>query len=216
MIRPNFHYELEQGSDEWLIFRSGMVTGTGLEAVLAGGTGATRYKYLCQIAAERETRIPTPFGYENQAMRDGKEREPEGRRFYEERLEVIVEQIGFICHPSIPWFGCSPDGIILEDPMGRGLELKCPELHTFMDRVVNGTIPRGYTLQMQGLMECAALESVDFVNYFPGRPLLIQRVYRDEKLIKEIISGVKRFNDDVEELRAKMATANYLRLEKTA
>lgn len=214
MNRPNWHYEFEQGTDEWLKFRAGFVTGTGLEAVLAGGKGVTRYKYLCQVAAERQTKEPISLGFETQAMRDGKEREPEMRRLYEEQTGEIVDQVGFIEHPTIPWFGVSPDGAIMSDPIERGLEGKCPELHTFIERVTTGVIPRGYFLQMQGLMECAELESVDFVNYFPGRPILIQRVWRDDKAIKEIVDGVIQFNKEVDELIHKLETAQYVRTEK--
>lgn len=212
--RPNWHNEFEQGTPEWSIYRSGRITGSPLEEVLSKGTGGTesagRKKLRFQLAIERETGVPTPSGFENQAIRDGKEREPLMRALYEERTGVLVDQWGFIDHPKIPYFGVSPDGTLDQNPVVGGLEGKCPEFHTHCTTLLTKAIPRGYLLQMYGLMECAALEFVDYVSFHPGFPegdrrrLFIKRVFRDEAQIKEIKAEVIRLNEDIEATREKL------------
>jgi len=212
-MKPNWH-QVDQGTDEWKSIRAGKVTWSKLEAVMAKGTGVTRRNYLYELLAERETGIPTQEGFKSQAMINGTEREPEGRRLYEDQMECFVEQVGFIDHPGIPWFGGSPDGIWTE--ARGGLEIKSPELPTFAERVEGAPIPRGYNLQVHGFMETEALEWVDWVNYFPGYPLLIQRIYRNQPLINEILTEVRLFNEEVEERRYKLKNAQYVRIGKPA
>lgn len=214
MTRPNFRTEFEQGTDEWLAYRCGRITGSVLEDVLAkgrsGDESAGRKKLRFQLAIERETGISTPSGFENQAIRDGKEREPIARVTYEQRMGVMVEQYGFIDHPKIPMFGVSPDGLIDSDPLVGGVEFKCPEFQTHATTLITKAIPRGYLLQCLGLMECAALEYVDYVSFHPNflegdpRRLFIRRIYRDEALIKEIKAEVIRLNEDIEETRLQL------------
>jgi len=214
MILPNWHLDFEQGTPEWAAHRAGKITGSVLEEVLSKGSGgaesAGRKKLRFQLAIERETGIPTPSAFENQAIRDGKEREPLMRALYEIRMGVIVDQYGFIDHPSIPMFGVSPDGIRSESPIVGGIEGKCPEFHTHCQTLLTKTVPRGYWLQSLGLMECAALEFVDFVSFHPAfhekdsRRLFIKRIYRDEGTIREIKKEVSRINDDIEETRLKL------------
>lgn len=214
IIRPNFHREFEQGTDEWKGFKSGWIGGSVLEEVLSKGSSGSesvgRKKLRFQKAIERETGIPTEEGFTSQAIRDGIEREPLARALYEARMGVEVAQFGFITHPSIEWFGVSPDGIRDEDPTVGGLEFKCTEFHTHCTTLLTKAIPRGYWLQCLGLMECAALEFVDYVSFHPDFPendprrLFIKRVYRDEAQIREIKAEVIRLNEDIEETRIKL------------
>lgn len=214
MTHPNWHQEFQQGTDEWSKYRAGRITGSVLEEVLSKGSGgaesAGRRKLRFQLAIERETGIPPAPGFENQAIRDGKEREPLARALYEARMDVLVEQYGFIDHPKIEWFGVSPDGVRDENPARGGVEIKCPEVQTHCQTLLTKAVPRGYLLQMYGLMECADLEFCDYVSFNPAfsegdaRRLFIQRIYRDEEQIKVIRSEVIRINDDIEETRLKL------------
>lgn len=224
MARPNWHYEFQQGTPEWLAYRAGRITGTGIEAVMAGGSGVTRRNYLFKLMEEQDTGQPKKDKFSSQSMANGNERQPEAQRTYEDALGVIVETVSFIDHPSIPMFGISPDGIVSGDPYRIGLELKCPELATFFDRVhavnmVKGEKPvidRGYNLQCHGLMECAGLEAVDFVNWFPGHPPLIQRIHRDQKLINEMLHAVKLFQEEMAEKREEFKKAGFTWLGKAS
>jgi len=219
---PNWHYEFSQGSEAWLTYRAGRITGTGVEAVMAEGSGTTRRAYLFKLMEEQDTGRPKKDKYTSQAMLNGKEREPDGQMAYENALEVIVESVSFIDHPTIPWFGVSPDGVQSTDPYRIGFELKSPELQTFSDRVtavnrIRGARPvidRGYNLQCHAFMECAALEAVDFCNYFPGYPPLIQRIYRDQKLIVDMKRAISLFQEELEEMRYTLKKSDFVWLEK--
>jgi hypothetical protein len=218
MTRPNWHTDIVQGTDEWKRIRSGKATGSRIEDVLMATTTASYQNYLYEIVSERMTGEPTPEGFVNQAIRDGKEREPVMRSLYEERQDVLVQEVGFIDHPTLAGFGVSPDGVMPE--IRGGLEGKCPLLATHAKYVLTGAVPRGYYLQMQALMECAALEWCDFVSFHPRLPeaqrLYIKRVWRDESTIRIIKDGVVRFLEDVEATIAKLERATYVDLGRKA
>lgn len=224
MNLPNWRFDLEQGTDAWLQHRAGRITGTGLQAVMRDGDAKTRRQYLFQILEEQETGVPKRSKFTSKAMENGKERELEAGRQYEDTLGVVLEHVGFVDHPTIPMFGVSPDGIQSTEPYRIGAEIKCPEYQTFWDRVESANrrrglspiIDRSHKLQCFGLMECGALEAVDYVNWFPGYPPLIQRIYRDQGLIVEMIRSIKEFQEELEEMRYTLKKADYVWLEKTA
>lgn len=211
MNRPNFHTEFEQRTPEWKAYKLGRFSGSKIEDVLAvgrgGGESATRRKLIHNLANEREFKVKQESGFHSKAMDDGNEWEPIARIAYEARMGVEVDQFGFIDHRVIQWFGVSPDGVI---DFKIGLEIKCPELHTHNATLLGEPVIRKYVLQMNGLMDCANLEAVDFVSFHPFYPegdrrrLFIKRFYRDEKLIKEIRKGVIKANEEVEALIEKL------------
>lgn len=54
----------------------------------------------------------------------GTETEGEAREWYKKSEEKIVDQLGFVVHPSAPFLGCSPDGCCFEE--NKLIEIKCP------------------------------------------------------------------------------------------
>jgi hypothetical protein len=221
MNRPNWHYG-PQRTPEWDDLRRGKVTGTGIPFVLAHGLNGeeskTREAYLVKLATELDTGVTIKDTFETEDMRNGIERQPAMTALYEQTTgEVVDDGVSFIDHPRIERFGVSPDGIImstnLRDFPTVGLEGKCPKLTTFIRRVLSGVVERAHLWQCYALMECAALEAVDYVNYSPERPvgqqLLVRRVYRDEKEIKRMVEAVVLFNEEVDERRHALARAVY-------
>ena len=73
--------ELQQGTDEWRRARAGSLGASSLHEALAktrNGWGASRANLLSRLVVERLTGVPQDT-YQNQAMRNGIEREPEAR-----------------------------------------------------------------------------------------------------------------------------------------
>lgn len=221
MNRANWHYG-PQRTPEWDSWRNGRVTGSRMSTVLAHGRDGeeskTREDYLVQLATERDTGVPIKMLFENEDMRNGVEREAPMRGLFEQVTgEMVDSSVGFIDHPSIEWFGVSPDGILMpahyDDYPTEGLEGKCPKLSTFTRRVLSQKVPMDHVWQCMTLMECAALERVRYVNYHPSRPtgqqLLIIVINRDERLIRQLVDGVKLFNEEVEEYREALRKAKY-------
>lgn len=222
MDRPNWH-RVEQRTEAWDDLRRGKVTGSVAHIVLAHGRegeeSKTRQKLIVHLATERDTGRPIKSTFRNQAMENGTEREGATVGLFEQTTgEMVDTSFGFIDHPTVPWFGVSPDGILLPaDVTGwptDGLEGKAPELWTFTDRVLTRRVPMVHVWQCMTLMECAALERVHYVNYHPDRPqgqqLLVIVVERDERMIRQLVDGVKLFNEEVEEYRYALAKARYV------
>lgn len=188
-----------QGTDEWKAARIGVPSGSKFSDIMAKGGGATRAAYLTAIALERITgvreEIKTTF-----AMEQGTEREEFARARYEVHTGCIVEEIGFCMHDTLA-VGVSPDGLVDANGM---TEYKCPQPKTHLEylRLEKGTCPSAYRWQVQGQLWVAEREWCDFVSYNPDFPdnaqLVIRRVFRDDKAIKELEAEVKKFLDDID------------------
>jgi len=185
-----------QGTPEWRAERCGCATASCFDAVMAkikAGEAATRAKYRVQLVTERLTGNPVD-GYQNAAMLRGIELEPEARMAYEAARGVVVEEVGFVKHPTIANCGASPDGLVGEDGV---LELKCPDSTTHLAYLEAGTVPSDYLAQMQGQMACTGRAWCDFVSYDPRFPpnlqLFVVRVPRDDAYIKALEAEIRAF-----------------------
>lgn len=195
--------DFPQGSEEWAQARAGKVTASCIDAVLAkikNGEAAARRDYRAQIVAEILTGKPQDDGFINDEMRWGIEQEPLARSAYEVAKSVMVDQVGFIIHPTIDRAGASPDGLA-----GRGgLEIKCPKTATHLQYLLAGEVPAKYQPQMLWQMACGELEYVDFVSYDPRVPenvqLFVVRFPRDEARIKAMEAEVLQFLAEVDEV----------------
>ena len=116
---------MQQGSNEWLLARCGRITASRADMLMArtkSGPSASRANLLALLAVERITGQPVET-YQNDAMRRGTEIEPIARVAYEMRFGTLVEEVGLIIHPEMPYVACSPDGLLGDDGM---LEIKAP------------------------------------------------------------------------------------------
>ena len=191
---------IEQGSDAWLQLRLGKVTASKVADVLAKtktGPSSSRANYLIELAIQRVTGA-IEESYSNSFMQWGTETEPQARVAYEVATGNFVDQVPFVEHPSIKWFGCSPDGLV-----GKGLmEIKCPSSATHWATIKSGEPQGKYIIQMQSQMACTGAEWCDFVSYDPRMPerskLFIKRINRDNSYIAEIESEIQKFLNEVE------------------
>src|SRR6267154_2614582 len=118
----------EQGTDEWHLDRSGCATASGFADIIAvskkdGSPLKARNDYLWRLATERVYGSPTE-SINAKSMEWGKDLEPFARRAYEIEKGAIVDETGFIPHPTIEFCGGSPDGLVGID---GGIEIKCPK-----------------------------------------------------------------------------------------
>lgn len=193
----------DQRTDEWFQQRLGKVTASNLHKVLAKtktGYGADRGHYLTQLVLERITGQKAD-SYTNVAMQFGIEQEQFARAAYEAHRGVLVEEVGFLPHPTIPMAGASPDGLVDDDGM---VEIKCPESATFLEVLLSKNPVAGkYFAQMQWQMRCADRPWCDYVVFDPRFPqkiqLVIHRVNRDDRWLAEAETEVKKFLCEVEE-----------------
>ena len=177
--------DVEQGSPVWLQARCGSVTSSRVADVLAkrkdGKEAAARRDLRYELVCEQLTgRISD--NYVSKYMKDGIEREPLARAEYELRNGVYVEQVGFVCHPTIKLAGCSPDGLVGGDGL---IEIKCPKPETHLEYLLSGEIPADYLPQIRWQLACTGCEWCDFVSYHPDLPdacqLFVKRLLRDKE-----------------------------------
>jgi putative phage-type endonuclease len=187
--------------EEWLQSRLGKVTASRVADVIAktrSGYSASRDNYMAQLIVERLTGKPTE-SFSNAAMEWGTEQEPHARAAYAARTGELVEEVGFIDHPTIQGAGASPDGIV-----GDGLvEIKCPQTNTMLEWILTRTIPARYLAQMQFQMAVTGAKWCDFAAYDPRLPehlqLLIIRVERDDTRIAEIEAEISMFLGELDD-----------------
>ena len=198
---------MEQRSDEWFTARLGKVTASKVSDVVAktkSGYGASRETYMTQLVLERITNTQTAF-FSNAAMQWGTDQEPLARAAYEAALDVLVDEEGFVPHPTIEMAGASPDGLVDADGL---VEIKCPNSATHKKTLLSRKADSQYVNQMMWQMACTGRMWCDFVSYDPRFPehlqLFVTRVFRDDTLIAQLESEVTTFlaevNEEIEKL----------------
>jgi putative phage-type endonuclease len=198
---------IEQGTDEWFAIRIGKVTASRVADLLAktkSGYSASRDNYMAQLVCERLTGQKGE-SFTNAAMQHGTDTEPLARLAYEVSQNVLVDQVGFVPHPSIKMAGASPDGLVGDDGL---LEIKCPNTATHIETLLSETVPTKYFTQMQFQMACTGRMWTDFVSFDNRLPeelqLFVKRVPRDEMYIKlmeaEIVQFIAELDDKINKL----------------
>ena len=193
---------MEQRTEEWFAARLGKVTASRVADVLAkikSGESASRKNYKMELVVQRLT-DKVGESFTNAAMEWGTEQEPFARMAYEAHTGTFVKEEGFVDHPIIEGFGCSPDGIV-----GEGLiEIKCPNTANHIETVLENKAPSKYIPQMQCQMACTGAKWCDFVSFDPRVPedlqLLVVRVERDQEYIDLMEVEVKQFLSEVLDL----------------
>lgn len=130
-------------------------------------------------------------------MMRGTELEPIARAAYEAHTGNFVEQVGFIKHTEIEWFGASPDGF-----SGDGLiEIKCPNTTTHLEYLTSGKVPSQYKNQMLAQMACTERKWCDFVSFDDRLPenlrLFVVRFTPTKEELATMLDGVQKFLDEV-------------------
>ena len=198
--------DIIQGSLEWLELRKGFVTASRVADIMAKtktGPSASRQNYLIELAIQRVTGV-VEESYKNEAMIRGTEEEPKARQAYELLTETFVEEVPFVKHKTIEWFGCSPDGIIKNnDGTYNLLEIKNPNSATHWSYIKEGEPPTKYKIQMMAQMACTGAQWCDFFSYDSRMPEgsrhFLKRMMRDNKFIEEMEKEIKIFLEQVSE-----------------
>ena len=199
--------QIEQRSDAWFEARLGRVTASRVADVIAktkSGYSASRDNYMAQLICERLTGQQGE-SFTNAAMTWGTETEPLARSAFEAYADVMVEEVGFVPHPSIEMSGASPDGLVGLFGM---LEIKCPNTATHIDTLLTQTVPGKYITQMQWQMACCERQWCEFVSFDPRLPqdlqLFVKRVEFDPEYVamleKEVIQFLAELDDKVNKL----------------
>jgi putative phage-type endonuclease len=197
---------MEQRTDDWFAARLGKVTASRVADVIAKtktGYGAGRANYMADLVVERLTGQKAS-SFSNAAMEWGTEQEPYARAAYAAKTGILVEEVGFIDHPTVAMSGASPDGFAEEGLV----EIKCPNTATHLEYIFDGKPPQKYVTQMQWQMACTNRPWCDFVSFDPRLPerlqLLVVRVLRDDDYIKMLEQEVNTFLQELDDKLNKL------------
>jgi putative phage-type endonuclease len=192
---------MDQGSDAWFEARIGKVTASRVADVLAKtktGYSTSRDNYMAQLVCERLTGQKGE-NFTNAAMQHGTDTEPLARAAYESLKDVLVDEVGFVPHPSIIMAGASPDGLVGDDGL---LEIKCPNTATHIETLLSQTVPGKYNTQMQFQMACTERSWCDFVSFDNRLPaelqMFVKRVPRDNMYIRLMEEEIVRFLNELD------------------
>jgi len=177
--------DCEQGSQEWLNHKLGVVSGTRTEGAFKGSE-----PLINKLIAERMATY-TESQATSKDMDRGNALEPLARKEYEKITGLKVEQVGFILHPDRDDIGISPDGII--SGAKKAVEFKCPKSATHIEYMRSTTAPKKYLFQLASyFLNIPTLKTIDFVSYDElneVKPIHILTLSLDDILSKEYLKG---------------------------
>ncbi len=189
--------ELEQGTDEWLAARCGILTASTIGQLITPKTvkvanndisrGLTTSLVAERITGHVETIIPT------RDMERGTLDEPYARDAYAKREQVRVDEVGFMVrdfsgHP----LGYSPDGLVGD---GGLIEIKSRRQKKHLATVLADEVPLENMAQIQAGLLVSGRAWCDYVSYCGGMPLCIKRVLPDPSWVATIHDALEQFED---------------------
>ncbi len=190
-------FNCEQNSPEWDELRRGIVTASQFSTVMAKGRGntpsVTRRKYMLTLAGDR-LGGKAADSYTNSHMERGHTLEEEACKTYAFMCDVEPTPVGFVRNGNV---GASPDRFLNENGLLE-IKTKLPALQ--LECLLADKIPAEHIKQCQGQLWVTQREYLDFVSYWPGLPIFIKRMQRDERLIAEIKINVDQFNVELDTL----------------
>jgi putative phage-type endonuclease len=177
MNQPQYHFDIEQGTDEWHALRRGIVTASAISKLLTAtfkpAANDTNRALLYQLLAERILGESDQSFY-NDDMARGNVLEPYARDLYATHRAPVVE-CGFVTlATSAGTLGYSPDGLVGDDGL---IEIKCPRPKTHLRSLLTGEIPAEYVPQLQTGLAVTGRAWCDYISYAPGLPLFVQRCH---------------------------------------
>ena len=193
--------DIEQGTQEWLDLRLGLITCSEIKTIRADGAGAQTY--INGLAYERITGESSSVFAGNEWTERGHELEIVARDLYSQKTGNQVDQVSFIKNHG---FGYSPDGLVAESEYrlqgGGAIEIKAKQPQVQIAILRSGEIPKEHLDQLDGALLCADLHFIDFVSYCPNLPIFIKRVYRNERTeqLAKMKALVDKYNKQIDEI----------------
>lgn len=163
----------------WLSQRTGKLTGSrmadAMDVLKNGKSSAARTKLMHEILAERLTGDSMPH-YVNDIMRWGLEQEPVAKDAFEIATGSLLIPCGFLDHPTIQDFGCTPDSLLDRDAV---VEFKCPQTTTHVAWKLAGVVPDQHRPQILAQLACTGRTRAVFVSFDPRVPPKSQLFIRE-------------------------------------
>lgn len=193
---PVFHDHFEQGSQQWLQARCGLLTASEMKLVLTEKTlkvcDNDKIKaHIYELAAQRITQFVEPI-FQSFDMIRGQNDELEARAQYAERF-APVREVGFITNSKWGFtLGYSPDGLVEDD---GAIEIKSRkqkyQVQTVVEHALHNCIPGEFVMQHQTGLLVAERQWIDFLSFSEKLPMSVIRVHPDEKIQAAILEAAE-------------------------
>lgn len=200
--------EHPHGSDGWILDRLGKPTGSVGSKILTptGKPSTSQEELVNRLVAEIIIGEPDET-FQSSAMLRGLELEEEALSFFNLTCGYEFEATGFV--DSGLGYGISPDGMDLKNK--KGLELKCPLLHTHLGYLAGGVVPKDYVMQCQMGLFVTGYDVWVFGSYYPEMPCFKTEALPDKKiqdaLAVEVPKVATAVREKVELIRSMMEVA---------
>jgi putative phage-type endonuclease len=198
---------MQQRTPEWYAAKVGKLSGSLMADAIAfkkdGKETQARADLRLDLVAERLTGILSEK-FISRYMRWGIEFECQARAAVESEIGHIIEEVGFIDHPSIPWLGCSPDGLTGD----LLLEIKCPTPRVHLEYIMGGVVPEEYIPQTLCNLAVTGKSFALFASYDPRMPkrhqLYIKEFKPARSQLDEIEEKAVQFLKEVDEVMDRL------------
>ena len=187
--------ELEQGTTAWLEARRGVLTASVIGKVITPKTikvasNDTSRDLMTSLVAERITGRIEPV-HVTREMERGTFEEPIARGYYEEATGFTVDQIGFMRLDEDSFtLGYSPDGLVGLDGL---IEIKSRGQKKHLKTILEDAVPLENMAQIQCGLFVSGRDWCDYVSFCGGMPLLIKRVWIDERWVDAIQQAARSY-----------------------
>jgi len=199
-VTITYHPHVEQGSDEWLQLRCGLLTASEMKLILtptlkAANNDKTR-AHAYELAYQRITNHVEPQ-YISDAMLRGQEDEIYARQAYADHYAPVTET-GFVTNDKWGFtIGYSPDGLVGDDGL---IECKSRCGKYQVQTIASDAVPDDYVLQLQTALLVTERKWIDFISYCGGLPVFVKRVEPDEQVQDAIIAAATGFQERVDDI----------------
>lgn len=215
--------DVEQGSQEWLDFRSGKIGGSDICSII--GENQFETKYACWHRYDQKKQKK-----KTDAMQHGTETEPIARAWLNEKLGGAPFEPKVLQSIQYPEFIASLDGFRSCGDLVEIAEIKCPKFAKDHLVAASGKVPEKYIPQLNWQMFLANVNRALYCSFFKGEGIIIY-VERDDALIDRMIIEANEFLDSLinlcppppssvdcvefEDYRASIKIARYLEIQKS-
>lgn len=184
--------DVEQGSQEWLEARAGVVTASEVDELVSPTgeirTGDKPKNYLARKLAEKwQGPLPATSFWNAEQGHIG---EGDAIGWYEFKFNVEVQRVGFITTDD-GLFGVSPDGLLIRPE--QGLEIKSPGGPAQVRYLLNGKVPPDYVGQVQMALWVTKYPLWRFISKRNPYPVLMVDVAPDEKYQDALSEALEAF-----------------------
>ena len=191
---------LEQGSEQWLAARRGMVTASVVGQLLTPTGRPARNDYsrrlTLSLVAERITGYVEPV-FVTEDMWRGIADEPVARDLYSGHFEEARET-GFMVRDDWGFsIGYSPDGTVGDHGL---IEVKSRRQKKHLQTILDDAVPPENMAQLQAGLLVSGREWIDYISFCGGMPLWVKCVTADPKWQESIVDAVAAFEQTAEEM----------------